>query len=317
MIVTLTLNPSLDRTVLVERLVPGAVLRTSEPTLEPGGKGVNVTRALSANGVESIAVVGVAGPEGAELTRLLKAASVSCRFVPVSGRTRSNLTVSEADGTVTKLNEPGSELTGADLRAVATAVRSAVRQGDWLVVSGSMPPAVQGAHLRTLLADAISAGAQLAIDSSGFSLAAAIGVRPRIVKPNRAELSELVGRDLGSIAEVIAGAQEIREMGVELVLVSLGAEGAVLVGPQGVLVGESRVDRPASTVGAGDSFLAGFLSRFTVDESALDDAFVEALAWGAAATALPGSAVPAPEDLDRSIVQLVWQPDLDRPLVAR
>ncbi|WBU38625.1 1-phosphofructokinase family hexose kinase [Homoserinibacter sp. YIM 151385] len=316
MIVTLTLNPSLDRTVLVDELEPGAVLRTSEPVLEPGGKGVNVTRALTANGHESIAVVGVAGPEGAELTRLLKSASVPCRFVPVSGRTRSNLTICEADGAVTKLNEPGSPLGEADLRAVATAVRSAVREGDWLVVSGSTPPSIEGSDIRSLLRDAVQAGACLAIDSSGYALAASVEVSPRIVKPNRQELSELVGRELGSIAAVVEGAQEIRARGVELVLVSLGAEGAVLVGPDVVLVGESRVPRPVSTVGAGDSFLAGFLSRFSADESDLAGALVEALAWGAAATGLPGSAVPGPEDLDRSIVQLVWQPDLDRPLVA-
>jgi 1-phosphofructokinase len=315
-IVTLTLNPSLDRTVQVDALVPGAVLRTSAPTLEPGGKGVNVTRALTANGYESVAVVGVAGPEGAELTRLLKTASVSCRFVPVSGRTRSNLTVADGNGTVTKLNEPGSPLDRDDLRALATAVRSAVRPGDWLVVSGSMPPAFASDQIRSLLRDAVAAGAQLAIDTSGAPLAAALEAEPRIVKPNRSELAELVGSDLGSIGAVIAAAHEVRSHGVELVLVSLGAEGAVLVGDDVVLVGESRVDRPASTVGAGDSFLAGFLSRFAVDESALDDAFVEALAWGAAATMLPGSAVPGPADIDRSIVQLVWQPDLDRPLVA-
>ena len=108
----------------------------------------------------------------------------------------------------------------------------------------------------------------------------------------------------------------MRAYGVELVLVSLGADGAVLVGPNGMLVGESHVDEPRSTVGAGDSFLAGFLSRFTVDEGDVEAALLEALTWGAAATRLPGSAVPTPADLDPSIVQLVWQPDLDRPLVA-
>lgn len=316
MIVTLTLNPSLDRTVVVDRLMPGTVLRTSEPTLEPGGKGVNVSRALSANGVQSVAVVGVAGPEGAELTRLLKGAAVTCRFVPVSGRTRSNLTVCDADGTVTKLNEPGSQLTPADLRALGSAVRSTVREGDWLVLSGSTPPAVQGADIRALLQEAVQAGAQLAIDSSGYALAAAIEAKPRIVKPNRAELAELVGRPMTSFAEVVEGAQQIRARGVEFVLVSLGAEGAVLVGPDQVLVGESHVAQPVSTVGAGDSFLAGFLSRFTVDEHDLAGALVEALTWGAAATVLPGSAVPSSGDLDHSIVRLVWQPDLDRPLVA-
>jgi len=316
-IVTLTLNPSLDRTVDIDALERGAVIRTSEPVLEPGGKGVNVTRALSANGEASLAIVAVAGPEGAELSRLLERDGILCRFVPVSGRTRSNTTVCEPDGTVTKLNEPGSPLADADLAAIATAVRTSVRDGDWLVVSGSTPPQLSSTQVSALLAEASATGAHLVIDSSGEALEAALAAKPRLIKPNREELAELVGRELGSVAAVVEAAEEVRGYGVEYVLVSLGAEGAVLVGPQGMLVGESHVDKPRSTVGAGDSFLAGFLSRFTVDESDLDAALLEALNWGAAATRLPGSAVPTPTDLDPSIVQLVWQPDLDRPLVAR
>ncbi len=316
MIVTLTLNPSLDRTVDVDALERGAVIRTSEPVLEPGGKGVNVTRALSANGVASLAIVAVAGPEGAELSRLLERDGILCRFVPVSGRTRSNTTVCEPDGTVTKLNEPGSPLSDSDLTAIATAVRTSVRDGDWLVVSGSTPPELSGDQVAALLADASATGAHLVIDSSGDALGSALASKPRIIKPNRDELSELVGRELRSVAAVVEAAEEVRGRGVDFVLVSLGAEGAVLVGPDGMLMGESHVEKPRSTVGAGDSFLAGFLSRFTVDEGDVEAALLEALTWGAAAARLPGTAVPTPSDLDPSIVQLVWQPDLDRPLVA-
>ena len=316
MIVTLTLNPSVDRTVDVDALERGAVVRTSEPVLEPGGKGVNVTRALSANGVPSLAIVPVAGPDGAELSRLLERDGILCRFVPVSGRTRSNTSVCEPDGTVTKLNEPGSPLAGADLAAIATAVRTSVRDGDWLVVSGSTPPELTSDQVSSLLEEARATGAHLVIDSSGEALESALIAKPRIIKPNREELAELVGRELGSIAAVVEAAEEVRTYGVEFVLVSLGAEGAVLVGPDGMLMGESHVQKPRSTVGAGDSFLAGFLSRFTTDEGDVEAALLEALTWGAAATRLPGSAVPTPTDLDPSIVQLVWQPDLDRPLVA-
>jgi 1-phosphofructokinase len=315
-IVTLTLNPSLDRTVEVEALVRGTLVRTSEPVLEPGGKGVVVARALSANGIAALGIVAVAGPEGAELSHLLELEGILCRFVPVSGRTRSNLTICEPDGTVTKLNEPGSPLTDSDLTAIATAIRTSVRDGDWLVLSGSTPPEFDPERVTALLAEATAAGASIAVDTSGDALKAALGSRPRIVKPNRAELAELLGRPLGSVAEVVSAANEVRARGVEYVVVSLGAEGALLVGPEGVLMGESPVDQIRSTVGAGDSFLAGFLSRFTVNQSDIEGALAEALTWGAAATRLPGSAVPAPADLDRSIVQLVWQPDLDRPLVA-
>lgn len=316
MIVTVTLNPSLDRTLEVDTLTRGAVLRTSDPTLEAGGKGVNVTRALSANGTPSIAVLPVGGSEGAELTRLLDAAAVAARYVPVAGRTRSNITVSESDGTVTKLNEPGSGLSADELSALVSAVGATVSAGDWVVVSGSVPPEFGSEELLRLTGSLADREVNLAIDTSGDALVASLAARPRVIKPNRAELAEVAGRRLESIADVIAAAQDVRARGVELVLVSLGSDGAVLVGPSGVVVGESHVAHPRSTVGAGDCFLAGFLSKFSVDETDVDAALLEALAWGAAAASLPGTAVPGPGDIDNSNVQLVWQPDLDRPLVA-
>ena len=316
MIVTITLNPSLDRTLEVDSFERGAVLRTSDPILEAGGKGVNVTRALTANGTESIAVLPVGGSEGAELTALLDAAAVHARYVPVAGRTRSNITVSEADGTITKLNEPGSALGPDELAALTSAVGSTVTAGDWVIISGSVPPEFSAEQLRALTGSLADRAVNLAIDTSGDALVASLAARPRLIKPNRAELAEVAGRPLDSISDVIAAAKGVRELGVEIVLVSLGSDGAVLVGPAGVIVGESHVEHPRSTVGAGDCFLAGFLSKFSVDEADVDAALLEALAWGAAAASLPGTAVPEPGDIDYTNVQLVWQPDLDRPLVA-
>ncbi|MCU1578705.1 MAG: 1-phosphofructokinase [Rhodoglobus sp.] len=316
MIVTVTLNPSLDRTLEVGRLERGAVLRTSSPTLEAGGKGVNVTRALTANGIPSIAVLPVGGGEGAELRELLENAGVSARFVPVAGRTRSNITIAESGGTVTKLNEPGPSISPEELAALTTVIASAVSEGDWVVISGSMPPELSAGQLQALAGSLADRKVNLAMDTSGDALVASLAAHPRLIKPNRAELAEVSGRTLGSISDVIAAAKGVQDKGVELVLVSLGADGAVLVGPTGVLVGESRVERPRSTVGAGDSFLAGFLARFSADETDVESALLEALAWGAAAASLPGTSVPGPGDITHSNVQLVWQPDLDRPLVA-
>ncbi|CAN5338289.1 1-phosphofructokinase [soil metagenome] len=316
MIVTVTLNPSLDRTLEVETLTRGDVLRTSSPTIEAGGKGVNVTRALSANGIPSIAVLPVGGAEGAELGALLQGAGVTARLVQVSGRTRSNITIAEADGTVTKLNEPGSTITEAELIALTDVIASAVTGGDWVVISGSVPPEFTATQLQALAGSLSDRDVNLAIDTSGDALVASMAAHPRLIKPNRAELAEIAGRSLDSISDVIAAAKDVQSRGVEIVLVSLGADGAVLVGPSAVVVGESRVGRPRSTVGAGDCFLAGFLSRFSADEMDAESALLEALAWGAAAASLPGTSVPSPADLDYTNVQLVWQPDLDRPLVA-
>jgi len=315
-IVTITLNPSLDRTIEVDRLDRGEVLRTSAPTLEAGGKGVNVTRALCANGVDSIAVLPIGGREGAELNTMLDDAGVAVRVVPVVGRTRSNITVAETDGTVTKLNEPGTALSSAERGSLAAAVSASVQPGDWVVLSGSVPPEFTSEQLTDLVGTLAGRQVNLAIDTSGDALVASLAARPRLIKPNRAELEEMVGRRLLTLSAVITAASSVRDRGVELVLVSLGSEGAVLVGPGGVIVGSSEVTQPRSTVGAGDCFLAGFLSRFDVDETDLDAAFLTALAWGAAAAALPGTAVPAPADIDYTRVRLVPQPDLDRSFVA-
>jgi 1-phosphofructokinase len=315
-IVTVTLNPSLDRTLELDRLEPGGVMRTSAPRLEAGGKGVNVTRALTRNLVPSIAVLPLGGGEGADMARLLEDDGITARVVPIAGRTRSNITIAEAAGTVTKFNEPGPVLGIDDVAALGSAITATARPGDWLVLSGSMPADMPSVVLATLLDAAESTGAHLAVDTSGSALESSLEARPRLVKPNREELSQLVGRPLGSLAAVVDAAEEMRDAGAERVLVSLGADGAVLIGPGGVLVGESRVDFARSTVGAGDCFLAGFLARFSRDELDEPAALLEALAWGAAAATLPGSAVPGPDDLDYTNVQLVWQPDLDRPLVA-
>ena len=315
MIVTVTLNPSLDRTVEVGRLDRGDVVRTGAPLLEPAGKGVNVARALTAHGVNSVAVLPVGGREGAELSALLDAAGVSARYVPVSGRTRSNLTVAEPGGTVTKLNEPGLALSHDDLTAITAVVRATAEDATWIVVSGSLPPEISTATFARFVDDMRRTGAKLAVDTSGDALSAAVEARPDLLKPNLAELAELAGRTLDRLGDVVAAAEAVRASGVGTVLVSLGGEGAVLVGPDGVVVGTSHVDVPRSTVGAGDSFLAGYLASETAG-GAPRDALLAALTWGAAATRLPGTTVPAPSDLDASEASLLAQPDLTSPLVG-
>jgi 1-phosphofructokinase len=318
-IITVTLNPSLDRTLPIITLVRGGVLRTGRPILEPGGKGVNVSRALRANGIDSVALVPIAGAEGDELRRLLDATGVRARYVSTTGRTRSNISLTEPDGTVTKLNEPGAPLTTEDLVELENALTALVSLDDWVVFSGSLPPAMAGDVFSSLLQRLGARGVRLAIDSSGIALSASVAACPDLIKPNRGELAELVGHPLNSIAEVIIAAEQIRVSGVGAVLVSLGADGAVFVGATGIdgaIIGESTVLSPVSAVGAGDCFLAGFLSRFSIDEADVDNAVLEALAWGAAAVALPGTAMPKSSDIDYTNVRLAGDAQLDRPLLA-
>jgi 1-phosphofructokinase len=307
MIVTLTLNPSLDRTIEVAELSRGAMVRATGTRLDPGGKGVNVSRALAAHRIATTAVVPLGGPEGAQLTALLQQEGIDVCPVPVTSPTRSNVSLVEPDGTVTKINEPGGELTAADLDEITAAVLSAAAGADWVVASGSLPPGVPDsfyARLGQLLP------VRFAVDTSGPALSAALGSAPALVKPNRTELAESVGFGISTLADAVRAADVMREAGVGTVLASLGADGAVLVGGQGVLYGESPVDRRRSAVGAGDAMLAGFLAAGADGR----DALVEALSWGAAAVRFPGSRMPGPSDIDRSAARVHADPDLSRPL---
>jgi 1-phosphofructokinase len=307
MIVTVTLNPSLDRTIEVAELTRGAMVRATATRLDPGGKGVNVARALAAHQIPTCAVVPLGGPEGAQLTALLELEGIDVCAVPVRGSTRSNVSLVEPDGSVTKINEPGGELTAEDLDEIVDAVLGVAANADWVVASGSLPPGVPDsfyARLGRLLR------VRFAVDTSGPALAAALGSGPALVKPNRRELAELVGYGIDTLADAVRAASAIRSAGAGAVLASLGADGAVLVDGQGMRYGRSPVDRRRSAVGAGDAMLAGFLAAQLTGR----DALVEALSWGAAAVRFPGSRMPGPSDVDRTSVRILPDPDLTQPV---
>ncbi|AQZ64179.1 1-phosphofructokinase [[Actinomadura] parvosata subsp. kistnae] len=313
MILTLTLNPSLDRTIEIASLDRGAVIRAAAAHLDPGGKGVNVSRALLANAVTSRAVVPYGGDEGRQLIRLLAAEGLDMVTVPVTGRTRSNVTLAEPDGTITKINEPGTALSPAELDTVAEAVLAAAHSGgheaDWVVASGSLPPEVPSDVYARLCRRFAGAGIHVAVDTSGPALSCALGAAPALVKPNLEELSAATGMPIRCLGDVAGAAAKLRAAGARTVLASLGADGAVLVEDGGSWYGEAAVTEPRSSVGAGDAMLAGFLAAGGHGPEALR----QALAWGAAAVRLPGSRMPGPGDIDLDAVT-VGLPDPERPL---
>ncbi|MCW2499409.1 MAG: 1-phosphofructokinase [Frankiales bacterium] len=307
MIVTLTANPSVDRTVEVDALVRGAVLRATGTRVDPGGKGVNVSRALAAHGLATCAVLPCGGAEGIQLAELLASGGVEVRAVPIAGAVRANVSVVEPDGTVTKLNEPGPALSPAEVAALLDATADLGSRAAWVVLSGSLPPGCPDDVYARLIA---RLPGQVAVDSSGAPFARALPAGPDLVKPNREELEEVTGLPVSTVGEVVTAARSLIDRGAKAVLASLGADGAVLVDGTGAWYGESPVDCPVSSVGAGDATLAGFLAGGGQGPEALR----EALAYGAAAVRLPGSRMPVPSDLDRSAVLLADTVPTDRDL---
>ncbi|GAA2359451.1 1-phosphofructokinase [Saccharopolyspora halophila] len=293
MIVTVTPNPSLDRTVQIDRLTAGSVHRARRVHLDPGGKGVNVARALAAAGVPTLALLPSGGPEGARIAELLAPEAVPVVEVPVSAPTRSNLAVVESDGTTSKFNEPGPELTAAEVAALESAVADRAGRAGWLVTSGSLPEGCpEDLHARIVRA-ARAAGAGVAVDTSGRPLELACRAAPDLVKPNLAELAGLAGGPLRDLGDVLDVAHRVRADGVGAVLVSLGRLGAVLVDGTGSWYATGVATEVRSTVGAGDAMLAGFLRASDPGEAALRSA----VAYGTAAVRLAGSRMPGPDDV--------------------
>ena len=301
MIVTVTFNPSLDRTMAFPAVVRGEVLRADSTIEDPGGKGVNVTRFLTAHGTDSVAVLPVGGPMGHALVSALDDAGIPHRDIPIAGHTRANVAVVEPDGTTTKLNEAGPVLTASEVDALVAAVAELATPGDWVVVAGSLPTGQSTDVVLRVAEVARAVGARFALDISGQALADGLSARPDLIKPNEEELGEILGRELSSIDEVLAGCDEARARGAAAVICSLGKDGAVLVDADGAWHGTGPRVPVLSTVGAGDSLLSGFLHAGGSGPEALR----EGIAWATAAVQTPGTGVPPAGLIDRTAVEVI------------
>lgn len=317
MIVTLTANPSLDRTVtLGTALVPGAVHRIASDTTDPGGKGINVALGVARAGLDVRAIL--PADEGDPLLALLDVRGLHHVATP-GGPVRTNITVL-AQGVTTKINEPGSPLDASQVTALREALSSNVDAGDFVMLSGSLAPGVPEDFYAQVVRTLRPRGVWVGVDTSDAPLAALAAAGPAsapdFLKPNAEELGQLTG---GNGAELEAGARSghldvIREAarclhtrsGVEEVLVSLGGAGALLATSEGTWFSPSPDVPIVSTVGAGDCSVAGYIIARTAG-STPPECLAMAVAYGAAAVSLPGTTIPY-----RS--QVHPDPDSVRPL---
>lgn len=305
MIVTVTPNPSIDRTVSVDRLERGGLHRASSVHMEAAGKGLNVSGALRRHGIETVALFPLAAATANLYLGLLDGA-VPTLTVPVPGSVRVNLTLLEPDGTVTKVNEPGPALSAADATALLDA--AAEVPADWLVGCGSLPPGV-GVDFYARLARLRSDRRRVAIDSSGPALGLAVQARPDVLKPNLLELEGLAGRSLHTLGDVEAAAGDIVGAGVPTLLVSLGADGALHVDAGGAAHAEAHVDRVGNAVGAGDALLAGYVAA-----GGGRGALPTAVAWSVAAVRSRGTLMDAVNAEDAASVTVSDEVDRSRVL---
>jgi 1-phosphofructokinase len=315
MIITVTPNPSIDRTVtLATPLTRGAVHRVSSVTTEPGGKGVNVARALTLAGVDAVALLPASGSD--PLVTALQASGVPFRCVPITSPVRTNIAVTEMDGTTTKINEPGARLDVAAIDALTRSVIGNAEHASWVVMSGSLPPGMPAHWYADVVAELTLYDCKVAIDTSDAPLAALVAgfdrAAPDLIKPNAEELAGVIGYSpqaleaavtQGDPEPVVLAAQQLVDRGVGAVLATLGPAGAVLVNDTGSWLATPPPIVPRSTVGAGDASLASYV-RADVGGAAPPHRLQMAVAYGSATAALPGSALPTPAQVDLNAVRV-------------
>lgn len=278
MILTLTVNPAIDRNLTVDQLVfedRAYILSTEESC---GGRGINASCVIHSFGGKTAAVCTVGGESGDRLKNYLAGCGFPVDTVPVKSNTRTNLNISDRNGLTIKLNERGMMLDPDEMKAVEAAIARRLPEAKWLMLCGSLPPGVPADFYARLIEHAKQLGVRTLLDTDGEALQIGLEAQPTVVAPNQPEAERLLNKVLLTRIQILEAAERIRMMGPQMVLLSIGSRGAV-----GAREGQTieaippRID-VGSPIGAGDALAASFVWAMR-----LNDDFADALRWGVAA----------------------------------
>jgi 1-phosphofructokinase len=285
MIVTVTPSPAIDWTVTLDSFALDSVNRASGSVREPSGKGVNVSVALHRAGVPTHAIVPAGGDSGRFLAGAIAAHGIPLTLIDTCAEIRTNITLVIPGHPGTKINEPGSPLSADVLDRLFDAVLENATGAEALLTCGSLPAGVPPTFHRDIVRLARGVGAYSVVDASGDALRLALDAGPDLVKPNVHELAELTGGPIGTLGDVVAAAQALRERGAGAVLASLGGDGVVYVDEAGALFARADGLPVINTVGAGDALLAGFMGGDRDRKTRL----ATAVLWASSAVAEPST----------------------------
>ena len=310
MIATVTLNPCLDKYISVIRLEINETNRSQAVTQYAGGKGLDVSRTVHEMGGETMAFGFAGGHEGVTLTTLLAHEGVPYSFIPIKDETRSCYIINVSDSSQQiRINTPGPGISIVQVTDLFKRVWELIPAPDILVCGGSVPPGLPCDIYAFITKQAREKGIKTILDSSGIFLKEGIKASPFLVKPNIREAEELLGRPLLSENEIVAAAREITRMGAEIAVISTGKEGLIAASHNEVVKAVPPQVKALSTVGAGDSTVAGLAISFEKNES-LMDACRLAVAMGTAAVLTPGTTLARRGDV-QNIIPLVKVEILD------
>ncbi len=298
MIVSVTMNPAVDQTLTVPEFRLGETNRIEDTVIDPGGKGLNVSRVIRRLGRPSIAVILIGGETGEFIRNRLDREGVDMELVEIGGATRVNISIiDESTSVQTNLNHEGPPIDIGDLHAVEKKIEEWLPEAEIMVFAGSLPPGAPSDAYARLIGWARQGEIRSILDTSGLALTEGIKARPYMIKPNVRETAELLGRQLVSDDDMVAAGRELLNRGIEAAVISMGKEGAIAVTGDGVWKARPPVVEKQSALGAGDSMVAGLAIGLSEHTS-----IAESLALGtAAATATvttPGTELCRPEDVE-------------------
>jgi len=291
MIATVTLNPAVDKSVTVRSFEIGKTNRGEVDRVDAGGKGINVAKALKRFGPSVCALGLVAGSNGRFILDALSAEGIPADFTQVPGETRVNLKIHDSEkGTETELNEPGFRVSAEHLDDLRRKVEAHAPHCELMVFSGSLPLDAPPEIFADLIRIAKSHGAKCFLDTAGPALKLGLAAAPFLIKPNRAEVEDLLKKPMRTRCELVEAARELVRMGCQQVLISLGAEGAVGVAGDDALFAHPPAVKVRSSIGAGDTMVA-VMAYAAVERLPFRDAFRLAIAASAATVAMEGTKV--------------------------
>lgn len=293
-IYTLTLNPAFDIHACTEQFVAFHENLATVTSREAAGKGVNISRALKNSGTENTAVIVLGVENGDEFRQAL--AELDCVYFEKPGRIRENLTLHCADGRETRISFSGFRTDESILPEVAAAIRT--EEDTVVTFTGRVPSGMSMEAVKNFLLELKNRGAKIVLDSKSFSFADICQVQPWLIKPNQEEISEFFGCNVETIAQAAEKAREFATRGVENVMVSMGEQGALLVRQNRLYTAVPPEIQAISTIGAGDSSIAGFISAFAAGEDP-KACLRSAVAFGTAACMTEGSQPPRWEDVEK------------------
>ncbi len=303
MIYTITLNPALDRTIWIERIRDDVSNRILEEQSFAGGKSIDVSKVLKDFGVDNVALGFVGGFAGRELEGRLLNEGIQTDFIRVSGETRTNIIIHEKEtGRQLSFNARGPEIRPSEMMQLVEQIET-LPSPTIVAIGGSLPPGVSPEIYRKIIALVKKCGAGVVLDVDGEALRTGIKAQPTVIKPNIHELSELVGHELKTLDEIADAARNINSQGVKIVLVSMGAKGILLVSDDREYLAVPPEVKVESTVGAGDSAVAGFISGMVRNKD-LKESLIYAAAAGTATTLSQGTALCQRSDFLKLVTQV-------------